>query len=121
MAIQARTIAPIDDEPQIRNSVAPLLTLSGYQVDSFASAEEFLSLAVIPVWDCLVIDLDLGIISGLELAQHAAVKAMNVPIIIMSGTTDDALWRQALALKCAGYLRKPVSPEELRLVIGSAC
>jgi FixJ family two-component response regulator len=111
MATQQKTIALIDDDAQLRLSLARLLTSFDYQVETFASAEEFLTLAVIP--DCLVIDLCLGIISGLELAQHAAVTAMDLPVIIMSGTIDDELWRQALALKCAGYLRKPFSPEEL--------
>jgi FixJ family two-component response regulator len=64
-------------------------------------------------WDCLLIDLHLGALSGLELAQHPAVKALKLPIIIMSGTSDEVLWDQAFALQCAGYLRKPFSVKEL--------
>ena len=105
MAKQPRTIALIDDDAQIRVSLQRLLAALGYRVDCFASGEDFLRVAANGAWDGLVIDLHLGTFSGLELAQHAAVKAMNIPIIITSGTSDDALWKQALTLQCAGYLR----------------
>ena len=61
-----------------------------------------------------MIDLNLGTASGLDLVQHQAVKAMNIPIILTSGTPDAATWKKALALQCAGYLRKPFSADELR-------
>jgi len=106
-----RTIALIDDDEQIRASLQRLLAGFGYRSECFASGGDFLAAA--GAWDCLVIDLQLGATSGLELAQHPAVQALKLPIIITSGTSNTALWKQALALQCAGYLRKPFDAKEL--------
>jgi CheY-like chemotaxis protein len=114
MAGSAKTIALIEDDSGIRASLKGLLTAFGYQVDSFASAEEFLSVAAGGGWSGLVIDVNLGTTSGLDLVRHPAVKAMNVAIILTSGTSDEATWKQALAIQCAGYLRKPFRANELR-------
>jgi FixJ family two-component response regulator len=113
MAKQPRAIALIDDDPLIRDSLRRFLARFGYRIDSFASGEDFLGAAASGAWDCLMIDLELGATSGLQLLQHATVRTLNLPTIVISGTDDNALWQQALALGCAGYLKKPFRGEEL--------
>jgi FixJ family two-component response regulator len=90
-----------------------MLTISGFRVHLFASAEEFLSAVGTCTAGCAVIDLELGNMSGLELACQPAIVAAKLPIIFISGTTDETARASAMALGCIEYLRKPFMPIEL--------
>ncbi len=103
----------------MRGSIERLLTIFGYGTNSFASAAEFVNVAASSRADCLLIDIHLGADSGLELARHAVVRALNLPVIFMTASDDDALRTHALALGVA-YLRKPFTSDELRKALASA-
>lgn len=119
MPTRPKTIAIIDDDLRIRGSIERLLTTLGYGTNAFASPAEFLSVAASCAVDCLLIDIQLGADSGLELARHAVVSALNLPIIFITASDNDALRTRALAQGVA-YLRKPFTSEELRKALANA-
>jgi FixJ family two-component response regulator len=120
MTTRRRTIAVIDDDPEVRRALERLLTVSGYHTLSFASAAEFLRSPVRNSADCLLIDIQLGSSSGLELASHAIVTAPKPPaIVFMSAAVDNAVRRQALELGVA-CLQKPFDAAELGAALSAA-
>jgi two-component system response regulator DctR len=108
-----KTIAIIDDDHGIRQALERMLNIAGFRVHAFPSAEEFLDAMNGIAPGCAVVDLELGRMSGFELACHPDVVAARLPIIFISGTADETARASALALGCIEYLRKPFMPIEL--------
>lgn len=108
-----KTIAVVDDDAGVRQSLERLLHLVGYSVRTFAGAEELLfALKTCPV-HCIVLDINLGRTSGLDLASHPAVAGAKIPIIFISGTVEDRIRTRATAAGCIALLCKPFKPIEL--------
>jgi FixJ family two-component response regulator len=101
------TVAVIDDDPEMRASMASLLSAYGYCPETFDSAETFLTCASTSKATCLVVDIELGDISGVELARQLAADGFTYPIIFMTGLDDEVIQRQALAAGGVAFLRKP--------------
>lgn len=116
-------IAVIDDDLGILASVELVLSSCGYHAELFTSAEEFISAAPTLEAACLVVDIQLGEISGVELIRALCAEGFAVPVIFMTGSHDDLHRRQAMELGCAAFLLKPFSAERLietvRKAIGS--
>jgi CheY-like chemotaxis protein len=108
-----KTIAVIDDDNGIRQALKRMLNAAGFSVHLFSSAEEFLAAMDTCAAGCAIVDLELGKMSGLELACHPAVVTAKLPIILISGTADETARASAMALGCVEYLRKPFMPIEL--------
>jgi len=108
-----KTIAIIDDDNSIRQALRRVLNTAGFQVQLYCSAEDFLAAIDTSAAGCAVVDLELGTMSGFELARHPAVVAKKLPIIFISGTADETARASANALGCVEYLRKPFMPVEL--------
>ena len=108
-----KTIAIIDDDNGIRQALRRILNSAGFRAQLFTSAEEFLAALPTCAAGCAVIDLELGSMSGFELASHPDVVRANLPIIFISGTADDTARATAKLLGCVEYLRKPFMPIEL--------
>ena len=120
MAFQRTTIAVIDDDFGVRNAMEQLLTAVGYRVESFASAEEFISAAPTSEAACCVVDIHLGDISGVELGRHLTAIGLSFPIIFMTGSQDETIRRQAMDFGCIAYLTKPIPAERLMEAIEQA-
>jgi FixJ family two-component response regulator len=101
------TVAVIDDDPEMRSAMASLLTAHGYRPETFDSAETFLTCASTSKATCLVVDIQLGDISGVELAHQLAADGFAYPIIFMTGLDDEVIRRQAVAAGGVAFLRKP--------------
>ena len=108
-----KKIAVIDDDASVRQSLERLLNLVGYSVRTFAGAPEFLAaIAEAPV-DCVVVDINLGANSGLDLADHPLVSGGKTPLIFISGAVEDRIRSRATAAGCVALLSKPFKPVEL--------
>src|SRR5215510_3954 len=107
MAHRETTIAVIDDDPEMRAAMASLLSAHGYCPETFDSAETFLTCSSTSKATCLVVDIELGDISGVELAHQLAADGFTYPIIFMTGLDDEVIQRQALAAGGVAFLRKP--------------
>jgi len=109
MPPERKLIAVIDDDPSMRKCIERLLRASGYRCESFASAEEFLLVASVCRAACVIADIGLDGMSGLELALHPTVTSMNVPVVLITGGGDPMLEEPARVI-AAAFLHKPIPP-----------
>ena len=110
-----RLISIVDDDPLVREGLKSLLRSAGFATQAFASAEEFLSLAHRDDIACLILDVRLPGISGLELQSQltATVSNHRTPVVFMTARDDEATRQQALKGGAVDFLRKPVRREAL--------
>jgi FixJ family two-component response regulator len=103
----------VDDYAPIRRSIAHLLHVAGFAVDTFASAEEFLAQYDPDVWGCLVLDVAMPSLNGLELQSLLAKVGSLLPIIFLTGTSHIPQSVRAMKQGASDFLTKPVDDEEL--------
>lgn len=106
-------VAIVDDDGSLRRSLGNLLGSAGFRVAAFASAEEFLTSATRGTPGCLVLDLRLGGMSGLDLLGHLAATSSRVPVVILTAHGDDRARQRALQAGARAFLSKPVRGEVL--------
>lgn len=108
-----RLIACVDDDPFVLEAMEGFLASVGYAVRVFASAEEFLQFSEIADLYCLITDVRLGGISGMQLLQQLAVSGLAVPAIVITAFDDELLRAQSLTAGAIGFLQKPIRESEL--------
>ena len=113
-------VAVIDDDSAVRTAIAALVASKGYLVEVYASAEEFIANVARSEAACLVVDVQLGDLSGIELGRHLASLGYTFPMIFVTGADDHCLQTQAMALGCIAYLRKPIVSDRLLGAIAEA-
>ena len=106
-------IAVVDDDENLCRSFARLLRAAGMQPVTYASAEAFLADEKRPRFDCLVLDIQLTGMSGLELQTQLAAMGTTAPVIFITAHDDPQARARALAAGCAGYFRKTDSGNEV--------
>jgi FixJ family two-component response regulator len=102
-----RAVAIVDDDVSIRRSVANLLSSLGFQAQSFASAAEFL---LSPYWEntgCLVLDLRMPAMGGLELLADLASRGRRIPAVILTAHGDDDARDRAKRAGAIAFIDKP--------------
>jgi FixJ family two-component response regulator len=99
------TVGFIDDEPGLLFSFQGMLASYDYQTELYTSAGQFLDAAAASRAICLVVDINLGDISGIELGRHLAANGNRFPLIFMSGDKDEVLLRQADELVRSTFCR----------------
>jgi FixJ family two-component response regulator len=102
-----RLISIIDDDESLRIAVVALVRSAGYEARAFASAEEFLGCGIVQSFACIVTDIQMPGMSGIELKQHLAACQCAVPVIMITARNDPGLEERALASGAACFLRKP--------------
>jgi FixJ family two-component response regulator len=107
------TIAVVDDDPSHLKGVDRLLRAYGYRTIVFNSAERFLSEKMANNAGCLVLDIHLGGMSGLELYRQVAASALDIPVIFMTADHDPLTYMEAQSMECVAYLRKPFAGQAL--------
>lgn len=107
MSTRAKTIAVVDDDTSMRIGVERLLNAHGYATKAFASAEAFLDPGAETDADCLVLDINLGGMSGIELRHRLSACGRVVPTIFMTALDDETVRTRALESGCVAYLLKP--------------
>ena len=107
----------VDDDPSAREGVAGLLCSAGMMVKTFASGEEFLAAPRPKLPSCLVLDVNLPGLSGLDLQQELAKSDVQVPIIFLTGHGDIPMTVRAVKAGAVNFLTKPFDDEELLSVI----
>jgi FixJ family two-component response regulator len=107
MPIRPKTIAIVDDDPSMLKGIERLLGAYGFATKAFASAEAFLSPDATVEFDCLLLDIHLGGMSGIELRRRLAASGSTTPVIFMTAFDDDATRTQAQKAGCVAYLHKP--------------
>lgn len=103
----------VDDDASVREALSSLLRSSGFEVMSFASAEEFLAHRVDERASCLVLDVRLPGLSGLELQRDLAQRERTPPVVFITGHGDVPMSVRAMKAGAVEFLQKPFSDEEL--------
>ena len=103
----------VDDDPLVRDSVADLLGSAGLEAHSFASAGEFLRANRPDVSACLILDVELPDLSGLDLQLELAKAGIEIPIIFITGHGDIPMTVQAMKAGAAEFLTKPFRGQDL--------
>ena len=113
-------VAIVDDDESYARALGRLIRASGFEVRTYPSAEAFLAPTRLPEPDCLVLDIHLGGMSGLELQRR--LREIHLPVAIIFVTAHDAPGVRAEAEQagCSGYLLKPVGRQSLLQAINKA-
>ena len=119
MATQPTVVIVVDDNSGFLKSVARLLTVHGFTARTFSSAEALLANNVVRTADCLLLDIHLGGISGIELQRRIAAGS-KCPCPGYTAIDDDATRKEAIDAGCIAYLRKPFAPQLLLYAIRKA-
>jgi len=109
----APTVFVIDDDAAVRTALERLFRGAGWPVRTFASAEEFLQQDLDRARGCLVADVHLGRMSGLELHAKLGARADPMPVILTSGVDDVNMEREAFRLGAIAFFRKPFEASDL--------
>jgi FixJ family two-component response regulator len=110
----------VDDDISIRESLELLIGSSGWQVEIFASALEFLARPRLFAPNCLVLDVSLPGLNGLDLQKRIAVERPDLPIIFMTGHGDIPMTVRAMKAGAVEFLTKPFNDECLLNAIANA-
>ncbi len=110
---QASIIAIVDDDESNREALRSLLRSVGFAAEAFASAEDFLNSDHLHHAGCLILDLGLPGMDGLELQQHLAAAGSRIPIIFVTAQDDEAARARAIQTGAVGFLQKPFRDEAL--------
>jgi FixJ family two-component response regulator len=108
-----KTIAIVDDDPLMLRGVVRLLNAHGFGTQAFASAEAFLDDESGKTPACLVLDINLGGISGIELRRQLRASGSQVPVIFITASEDRVTRQDAAAVGCFAYLGKPFGASQL--------
>src|SRR5262245_15687566 len=103
-----KTIAIVEDDTSLRCGVSRYLRTAGFRCESFENAESFLDVARGLGASCLLTDIHLVGMSGLELALHPMITDLNLPVLVMTGSVDPLIEVAAREI-CVAFLRKPFS------------
>lgn len=106
-------VSIIDDDKDVRMALGALLSSIGYDVQCFESAEAFLAAPSVDDSGCVVSDLQMSGMNGVELARRLRAQGLQAPIILISAFCTDAIRAQAARTGVHCLLEKPFDPETL--------
>jgi FixJ family two-component response regulator len=106
-------VAVVDDDESLCRSLGRLLRAAGFQPITYTSGEAFLADTKHPLFDCLVLDIQLGGMSGIELAQRIVAEGGHTPIVFITAHDDPEARAEAEAAGCVAYFRKTDSGAEV--------
>jgi DNA-binding response OmpR family regulator len=110
---KAPLVSVVDDDLSVREAVGSLLRSAGFRVETFASAQEFFASLHAELPSCLVLDVQLPGLSGLDLQRQLAEAGVRIPIIFLSGHGDVAMSVRAINAGAHYFLTKPFHDEDL--------
>jgi len=106
-------VAVIDDDPSFRVALVDSLSSLGYGVRGFASAEDFIAANLEGSCDCIITDIQMSGMSGLDLKQLLTARNSRVPVIMITGHAEPGLEASVSAVGSVGLLRKPFEASAL--------
>ena len=113
-------IAVVDDDEAIREAIQSLLRSVGFRAAVFASAEDFCHAGPLQATACLIVDVRMPRMSGLELQRQLAMADCPIPLIFITAQSDEATRARALRAGAVAFLDKPFSDEVLLRAVQAA-
>ena len=109
----APLIVVLDDDPAVRSSVGSLLRSVGFRVETFGGTQDFLTSAIVQAVNCLILDIRLPRVSGLDFQNQLAGAGIHVPIIFMTGHGDIPMTVRAMKAGAVDFLAKPFRDQDM--------
>ncbi|OLP46691.1 two-component system response regulator [Rhizobium oryziradicis] len=114
------TISIIDDDDAVRMATASLVRSLGFQTTIFASAEEFLQSQQVQTSACIITDIQMPGMNGVEMQSALRAAGNNIPMIFMTAFPEDNIRRQAFEAGAAGFLIKPFEGDQILACLDKA-
>ncbi len=118
--IKGRRISVVDDDESMREAIKDLIGSMGLSVEDFSSAEDFLNSGGSQGFDCLILDVMMPGLSGLELQQRLRADNQLVPIIFVTAHYNEKERTRAMEAGAVDFLRKPFTAQELFFAIDAS-
>ena len=115
-----QSISIVDDDESVRQGLTRLLTSVGFTVNTFSSGEEYLNSNQLGRADCLILDIRMSGMSGIELQRQLAANHFEIPVIFITAHEEEIERVRALGGKARTVLTKPFSEEALLNAISQA-
>lgn len=119
-SIERLLLSVVDDDESVRESLPDLLREFGFAARAFSSAQEFLSSDWLDETKCLILDVAMPRMSGLELQQELKRRGKKIPIIFITGQKDEDIRKQAISQGAVKFLCKPFSDTALLDAVNAA-
>ncbi len=119
-AIERSPVAVVDDDESVRESLPDLLREFGFTAHAFSSAEEFLASDSVNVTRCLILDIAMAGMTGLELQRELKLRGHQIPIIFITAQNDEGVRTRAFEQGAAEFLLKPFSDRALLAALDTA-
>ena len=113
-------ISIVDDDESVREAIESLIKSIGYRAEVFASAEDFLNRSTQHCSDCLILDVRMPGMNGLDLQRQLVANNCGIPVIFISAHGDEETRSLALKVGAIDFLLKPFSEEALLVAIQAA-
>ncbi|MCI0442145.1 response regulator [bacterium] len=108
-----RRVAVVDDEESVRKALSRLLRSAGFEVEAFASGTEYLNSLQVEKPDCLVIDLHMPVLNGLDVLNKMSEQDIKIPTIVITGFDGVGMTQRVISAGALTCLHKPVDDELL--------
>ena len=118
--MSSHLVAVVDDDASVRRALQRLLQSAEFRVIAYSSAAEFLATGVSSAPDCVILDVHLGGMSGLELLSQLRGSGYSLPVVIITAHDDPQTRVAAAQAGCTGYLRKPLDAKVLLEEVAAA-
>jgi FixJ family two-component response regulator len=118
--LNSRLISIVDDDEPFRESMRKLVMLLGYTVEAFPSAADFLASRLLPEIACLVADVHMPGMTGIELHRHLVAAGYAIPTILVTAYPDEVVRDRVIKDGAVCYLSKPVDDNHLERCLRSA-
>ena len=109
----ASVISVLDDDPYVRAAINNLLKSRGYVVHTFASAEEFLRSSIATDTSCVIADVQMPSMTGIDLLTQMRAQGSSTPFIFVTGYPDESVRARALNAGAVCFLGKPFTPADM--------
>jgi CheY-like chemotaxis protein len=119
-AAEVSLLSVVDDDEMPRESLPDLLRELGFTARVFSSGQEFFSSDYVGEINCLILDVAMSGMSGLDLQRELKRRGKEIPIIFITGQKDDQIWKQAFRQGAVKFLYKPVSDSDLLHAVNAA-
>jgi FixJ family two-component response regulator len=120
MAETSRVVAIVDDDPSLLRAVERLLSTRSWTTRAFTSGRQFLSSLTGELPDCLILDLHMPEMGGLDVQRVLLSRGINIPTIIITSNKDAAMREHCISAGAVAFLPKPVRKEELFAALDAA-
>ena len=113
-------VAVVEDEPEMRKALRRLLACRGFRVKEYEGGEAFLAALGSESLDCLLLDLHMVGLTGIEVLEALCIRKIPVPVIVITAHNEPGTAERARALGVSAYLKKPVDRDVLLSAIAEA-